>query len=153
MPVVRDKLTIFREFLQFPPEALQAFEEEMARGEVEQHQYICYEQDGNGRLVLHRPGDKIGSSSSSSSSKNLESALTNPSKNEPEDCVKESKDDPDEVSEDDGYFEDDETDDHEEASLTKHSGVRGMRARDSLLETRLEINFDDEGNPIQDNVR
>jgi hypothetical protein len=189
------------------------FDNEMSLGELDVHQYICYEQDGNGKLVTSRPGYPLDNrpspssscSSSSSRGSNQEEgeetvAVDEQSQSESQSApwegptsasqpshgavvqagqssVTADNDDDDDKGHvngehnneqegnddsddgDDGYVEDDDVDDHELNAERKHSGVthtaptisqRGGRffARGSFLETKLEMDFDDEGNAI-----
>jgi hypothetical protein len=120
MPEIRDRSAVFRVFLEFTPDAVMAFDEEMALGELLEHQYIYYEREGNGQLLEEKHIDLTVRSDS-------QLILDDNDNNE------------------DGYMEDDEFDEHE--SHLGHSDRR-LRKRDSMLETSLNLQFDDEGNPI-----
>ncbi len=126
MPEIRDKSSVFREFLEFTPEATSAFEEEMAMGELFEHQYIYYEREGNGKLIEDR---------------HHEPSIRNDTQL--------IMDDIDPEASDDGYVEDDEGEDRAiYSSHLEHIGSR-VRKRDSILETSLSVEFDEDGNALQ----
>lgn len=124
MPEIRDKSAVFRVFLEFTPEAVIAFEEEMALGELFEHQYVYYEREGNGKFL---------------EDKHIDSTIRNDNQ-----LILDDIEDNDE----DGYAEDDEFEDHENYTTSGQHISGRVRKRDSLLETSLSMQFDENGNPL-----